>query len=235
MGDATRSEKIRVLIIEDHVSLAENLFEFLGDQRYVLDFASDGLTGLHLIATNAYDIIVLDVMLPGIDGFELCRRVRADLKCTVPIILLTAKDTIEDKAVGFSRGADDYLAKPFDMRELEMRIGALNRRRHTVADALTAEDVRYHPGTLQVSLQDGRGVTLSGISATIFELLIRAYPSYVPYEVISERLWGPHDDPHALRTHVYSLRKNLKAAFSRDMIKTLHGRGYSLQPKAEGA
>jgi len=117
--------KLRVLIVEDHIALADNLYEFLGEQHYILDFAADGLTGLHLAATNDYDIIVLDVMLPGINGFEICRRLRDDLKSNVPILLLTAKDTLDDKVTGFSYGADDYLTKPFDMKELELRISAL--------------------------------------------------------------------------------------------------------------
>lgn len=223
--------KARILIVEDNISLAANLSEFLSHDSYILDFAADGLMGLHLMATNVYDVIVLDVMLPGIDGFELCRRVREDLKSTVPIILLTAKDSIEDKSTGFARGADDYLTKPFDLRELEMRIKALSRRRlRNSDDVITAEDVQYQPGTLSVSLRDGTNLTLTGTAATLFEMLIRAYPSYVPYETLSERVWGEDGDAHLLRTHVYALRKNLRTTFARDMIETFHGRGYRLLP-----
>lgn len=225
------NEKARVLIVEDNIALAENLSEFLGNAPYILDFAADGLTGLHLIATNVYDVIVLDVMLPGIDGFELCRRVREDLKSVVPIILLTAKDSIDDKSCGFARGADDYLTKPFDMRELNMRINALSRRGvRAVNGVITAEDVQYQPGTLCVSVRGGQSLTLTGAAATLFEMLMRAYPSYVPYEMLSERLWGEDGDAHSLRTHVYTLRKSLRTAFARDMIETFHGRGYRFLP-----
>ncbi len=122
-------DRIRLLLVEDHVALAQNLSEYFSDQRYVLDFASDGLTALHLIATNDYDVIVLDVMLPGLSGFEVCRRLRSDIQCGTPVILMTAKDQLDDKEQGFTLGADDYLVKPFNLRELQLRVEALHRRR----------------------------------------------------------------------------------------------------------
>lgn len=109
------ADGIRMLIVEDHVALAENLFEYFDQQRYILDFAPDGLTALHLLATNQYDVIVLDVMLPGVSGYEICRRIRTDLKCNTPVIMMTAKDQLQDKEQGFSQGADDYLVKPFNL------------------------------------------------------------------------------------------------------------------------
>lgn len=226
-------DKLRVLIVEDNIPLAENLFEFLGDEAYALDFAADGPGGLRLIAANDYDVIVLDVMLPGMNGFELCRRVRQDLNLKMPIIMLTAKEAIDDKARGFNSGADDYLTKPFDLRELQMRINALARRGSPRPDTLIADDIEYLPGTVQVRASDGRVLNLSGTGATLFEALIRAYPNYVPYDTLCEHVWGTEGDPHVLRTHIYSLRKNLKAAFGRAMIHTLHGRGYALKPSAE--
>lgn len=111
---------MRLLIVEDQVDLAENLFEFLGEDRYELDFAADGLTALHLLATNAYDVIVLDLMLPGVSGFQICKRVREDLECDTPIIMVTARSALQDKEQGFAHGADDYLVKPFELRELQL-------------------------------------------------------------------------------------------------------------------
>src|SRR3546814_93927 len=104
---------IRMLIVEDHAGLATNLLEFFDNERYILDFASDGLTALHLIATNEYDVIILDVMLPGLSGFEICRRIRNDLHRSTPVIIMTSKDQLRDKEEGFTVGADDYLVKPF--------------------------------------------------------------------------------------------------------------------------
>nr|MBF0682485.1 response regulator transcription factor [Pseudomonas sp.] len=157
--------KLRVLIVEDHMALAENLFEFLGEQDYALDFASDGSTALHLLSTNEYDVIVLDVMLPGLSGFDLCQRIRTDLQCATPIIMMTAKDRIEDKAHAFSLGADDYLVKPFHLRELALRIHALHRRRQGVESVLRAGNVSFDPGTLQVQVGTSEPLQLSGTAA----------------------------------------------------------------------
>lgn len=222
---------MRLLVVEDHVALAQNLFEYFGEQRYVLDFASDGLTALHLVATNEYDVIILDVMLPGLSGFEVCRRVRSDLGCTTPIILMTAKDQMKDKEQGYGFGADDYLVKPFDLRELQLRVEALYRRRAGGAKAalLQAPGVSFDPGSLQVRMQDGTALELSGTAARIYEALIRAYPDFLSYEQLCNKVWGEREvDMNTLRTHVYALRKQLHDGFDVDMIKTLHGRGYRL-------
>lgn len=227
-------KKIRVLIVEDNTALAENLFEFLGEDRYVLDFASDGLTALHLAATNAYDVIVLDVMLPGISGFKLCQRIREDLHCSAPIIFMTAKDQIDDKVSGFETGGDDYLVKPFNLRELALRINALHRRQQDADSRLCAAGVSYDPGTLKVYVDDYPALELSGTAARIFETLIRVYPNLVTYEELQNQLWGVDEvDMNTLRTHVYALRKRLQEAFHCPLIKTLRGRGYRLVPPGQ--
>ncbi|SHH84673.1 response regulator transcription factor [Pollutimonas bauzanensis] len=231
-------DRIRLLLVEDHVALAQNLSEYFSDQRYVLDFASDGLTALHLIATNDYDVIVLDVMLPGLSGFEVCRRLRSDIQCGTPVILMTAKDQLDDKEQGFTLGADDYLVKPFNLRELQLRVEALHRRRAGGAKAalLQAPGVSFDPGTLQVHTDNGAALELSGTAARIFEALIRAYPDFLSYEQLRDRVWGEREaDMNTLRTHVYALRKQLQDGFHLSMIKTLHGRGYRLIPPPKAA
>lgn len=228
------AEQIRVLIVEDNTALAENLFEFLGETRYVLDFATDGLTALHLAATNPYDVIVLDVMLPGVSGFDVCQRIREDLHCTAPIIFVTAKGEIDDKISGFTKGGDDYLVKPFNLSELALRIDALHRRRQGVDNRLQAHGVGYDPGTLKVHVEGHPALELSGTAARIFEALIRAYPNLVTYEALQDQLWGADAvDMNTLRTHVYALRKHLQGAFQRPLVKTLRGRGYRLVPPGE--
>jgi DNA-binding response OmpR family regulator len=224
-------ERIRLLVVEDHVALATNLFEYFGTQPYILDFASDGLSALHLIATNEYDVIVLDVMLPGISGFEICRRMRCDVHCATPVILMTAKDQLQDKELGFSFGADDYLVKPFNLRELQLRIEALHRRHLGGANAATlhAPGITFNPGTLEVRTDNGMALELSGTAARIFEALIAAYPNFLSYEQLRDRVWGEREaDMNTIRTHVYALRKQLQDNFKTSMIKTLHGRGYRL-------
>lgn len=225
------NHSIRILIVEDHAGLATNLLEFFSDRRYVLDFASDGLTALHLIATNEYDVIILDIMLPGISGFDLCRRMREDLQCATPVIIMTSKDQLQDKEQGFNVGADDYLVKPFNLRELQLRVDALYRRKegYSTTTDISIPGIHFNPGTFVVSTADGRKLELSGTAARIFEELIKAYPNVLSYTEIQNRVWGEKEvDMNTLRTHVYSLRRLLQDTFSCPMIKTMHGRGYRL-------
>lgn len=229
MGLAT----LTLLFVEDHQPLAKNLAEFFDREPYITDFAGDGLTALHLLATKRYDVVVLDVLLPGVNGFTICKQVREQLQSNTPILMLTALDSIEDKTKGFGAGADDYLAKPFDMRELELRIQSLARRNQGSESHLVAGEVSYYPGTLTVKLADS-SVVLSGYSATLFEVLIRAFPNFVSYAELGKAIWGKDDgDEHTIRTHAYSLRKQLKQHLGRTLIKSIYGRGYQLDPSAE--
>lgn len=227
--------RIRVLVIEDNAALMANISEFLGDGPYALDFASDGLVALHLVTTNPYDVIVMDIMLPGMSGFVLCQRIRNDLHCATPIIMMTAKDHIDDKVTGFSQGADDYLVKPFHLKELAVRIQALHRRGTAGVSLMRAGSVEFEPGTLRIRMAGGPFLQLSGMSAHITEALIRAYPNFIAYEQLSHMLWGDKEvEPHTLRTHIYTLRKLLDEKLCANLIKTLHGRGYRLSPPDEG-
>ena len=230
----TEKPRLRVLIVEDHKALAENLFEFLSENAYCLDFAYDGLTALHLVSVNPYDVIVLDIMLPGLSGLQICERIRNDLQCNTPILFMTARDAIEDKTSGFLRGGDDYLVKPFDMREIELRIQALSRRGLNTQDEINAGSICFNTGTLMVSLNHGKKVELSGSNARLFESLTQAYPHFVSHEDLSHTVWGIDDiDLHTLRTHIYNLRKLLKETLGHSLIKTLRGRGYRLVPPEE--
>jgi DNA-binding response OmpR family regulator len=227
---------LRLLVIEDQVDLAENLFEFLGEDRYSLDFAADGLTALHLLATQSYDVIVLDLMLPGINGYDICQRIRQDLQCQTPVILMTALSALSDKEKGFDCGADDYLVKPFELRELQLRIEALHRRHSPQRPVLTAGDMRFDPGTLEVELR-GSSTTLSGTPARLFELLVRAYPSFISHEALTDAVWGAQHgetEGNSLRTHIYTLRKSLQSGLGHGLVKTIHGRGYSLEVPVTG-
>ncbi|GAA5231701.1 response regulator transcription factor [Verticiella sediminum] len=227
-------QSVRVLIVEDNVALSANIAEFLADKDFVLDFAADGLTALHLLARNTYDVIVMDVMLPGPSGFAVCRRVREDLACRTPIILMTAKDQLEDKERGFAGGADDYLVKPFHLRELEMRIDALYRRSRPAEAVLQRGAVSFEPGTLKLRVGADKEVQLSGMAAELIELLVRAHPAFVSHEELSHALWGERIvEPHTLRTHVYMLRKLLQDKVGDPLVKTVHGRGYRLDVPGE--
>ncbi|AUN94688.1 response regulator transcription factor [Pseudazoarcus pumilus] len=220
----------RVLIVEDQSALAANLEEFFDAADYTLDFAADGLTALHLLATQQYDVVVLDVMLPAVSGFEICRRIREDLRSKVPVIFMTARGQLNDKEEGFGVGGDDYLVKPFALRELQLRIDALARRDTGGRDGvLHAGRVSFDPDTL-IARVAGRGeVMLGGTAARIFERLVREHPRIVTHEALSTAIWGTDDgDPHTLRTHIYVLRRTLDAAFGASLVDTVHGRGYRL-------
>ena len=231
------SKRLRLLIVEDHVALTQNLVDFFDDERYVLDFASDGLTALHLVATNKYDVIILDIMLPGLGGFEICRRLREDLHCHTPVIMMTAESQLESKQQGFEQGADDYMVKPFHLKELQLRVDALHRRSSGgEAQRLQAGEISFDLGSLMVQVEGQPPIELSGMAARIFEVIIRAYPSFVAYEELHSKLWGDREiDLKVLRTHVYTLRKQLQNSFGQPLIKTLHGRGYRLAPAEKDA
>jgi DNA-binding response OmpR family regulator len=131
MPDEIRN--VSVLLIEDHRDIAESIVDFLEPRGFSVDYAADGITGLHLAVTNRYDVIVLDIMLPGADGLMVCRKLRDDARRDTPVLMLTARDTLEDKISGLEAGADDYLVKPFEIRELEARLrscGGIAAPRH---------------------------------------------------------------------------------------------------------
>lgn len=220
----------RLLVVEDEQNLASNIAEYFESSPFEMDFAADGLTALHLLSTRSYDLVVLDLMLAGVSGYDICRRIRSDLKSSVPVIMTTAKGTLPDKEQGFECGTDDYLVKPFDLRELELRIEALLRRGKGVGDTLSAGPVRFDPDRLEVSVGDCPSLELTGIAARLFEALVRSHPRYLDHETLSEVAWGRGDvDPHTLRTQVYALRQQLQRAFRANLIHTVHGRGYRLE------
>ncbi|MDT8310409.1 MAG: response regulator transcription factor [Methylophaga sp.] len=228
------AKPLNILIVEDQVALAENIFEFFEDISYELDFAADGLTALHLLATHDYDVIVLDIMLPGPSGYEICQRVRKDLQKQTPIIMVTAKGTLPDKEEAFGLGADDYLVKPFDLRELQLRIEALSRRQQVITNVKTIGKLRFEPGRLMLSYGEVAKVELSGIAARIVEALFNAHPQYLSHEDLSQQIWGNAGvETHTLRTHIYSLRQILQRSLGYNLIKTMHGRGYRLQTPEE--
>lgn len=219
-----------VLIVEDHSDLAANIGDYLEAGGFVVDFATDGLSALGLAADNRYDAVVLDIMLPGIDGYEVCRRLRRQLGLDIPVIMLTARDTLDDKLAGFDQGADDYLVKPFAMQELEARLLAMIRRRRGELDsgALQIADLCYDPSTLRVT-RAGQSLKLSPIALRMLRLLMREAPKLVTREQLETEVWG-HDipDSDALRSHLYSLRKIIDKPFEEQLLHTIPGVGYKL-------
>jgi len=219
-----------VLLVEDHRDIAEMVVEFLEQRGYAVDFAGDGVTGLHLAVTNDYDVIVLDLMLPGIDGITLCRKLRQEARRDTPLLMLTARDTLDDKLTGLEAGADDYLVKPFEIRELEARVRTLLRRhRGAVArEAYTVGDLTLDTATLRVT-RAGQALTLTPIGIKLLTALMRASPRVVSRQQLEREVWGDLlPDSDTLRSHLYNLRKVIDKPFGRPLLHTIAGAGYRL-------
>jgi len=219
-----------LLLIEDHHDIAEMVFNYLEQSGYTVDYAADGLTGLHLAVTNDYDLIILDLMLPGLDGLALCSRLRTDGRCDTPVLMLTARDTLDDKVAGLDAGADDYLTKPFELRELAARIGALLRRRRgqVAAEILSVADLRLDMGTLEVT-RAGQPLTLTPIGLKMLTVLMKASPRVVSRADLERQVWGETlPDSDTLRSHLYNLRKIIDKPFGAALLHTISGAGYCL-------
>lgn len=220
---------MRILLVEDNRDILANLADFLTLKGYSVDCAEDGLQGWQLASRNPYDLMVLDVMLPGIDGFSLCQRLREEARSSTPVIMLTARDTLDDRLQGFRSGADDYLLKPFALAELAARIEAVLRRSQGSAGrCLQVGDLRYDLDTLQVS-RAGRALKLNPLGLKILELLMRRSPAVVRRDALEEALWGDDvPDSDSLRSHIHQLRQIIDKPFDRPLLHTVHGVGFKL-------
>ena len=229
---------MRLLVIEDNRNLVANLFDYFEPRGHALDAAPDGVTGLHLATTQAFDAVLLDWMLPRMDGREVLRRLRTEHASSVPVIMLTARDELPDKVDGFRTGADDYLTKPFAMQELEVRLEALlarangrNRRR-----VLQVADLSLDLSTLEAT-RAGRPLHLYPACRKLLEVLMQASPAAVTRQRLEYALWGEEPpDGDMLRSHVYELRRSVDGPFDTKLIQTLPRVGYRLHAGgAEGA
>ena len=223
---------MHLLIIEDNPDLAANVSDYLEAKGHSVDNAGDGITGLHLAVTQDYDAIVLDVMLPGMDGFTLCRRLREEARRDTPVLMLTAMDALDDRVTGLEFGADDYAVKPFALRELEARLKALARRARgeTASAPLRVADLEFDPAQLRVRRGE-RSIELPPIALRILETLMRASPRVVRREILERAVWGDQPpDSDALRAHMHVLRSAVETAGEPVLLHTLRGIGYRLAP-----
>lgn len=220
---------MRILIIEDNSDLAANIYDYLEGHGHTADAAADGITGLHLAVTNDYDVIILDLTLPGMDGLSVCRKLRAEASSTIPVIMLTARDTLDDKLSGFDAGADDYLVKPFALPELGARLKALQRRNAgSTGHLLQVADLSFNTETLEAR-RSGKAITLTPTGLKILELLMRKSPQVVSRRDTEQAVWGDSPpDSDALRSHMHTLRAALDHPFDRKLIHTVHGIGFRL-------
>lgn len=220
---------MRILVIEDNRDILANILDYLQLKGFVVDCARDGLSGLHLAASGHYDLIVLDIMLPGIDGYQVCKRLREDGRNDVPILMLTARDALEDRLQGLRVGADDYLIKPFALSELVARIEAILRRsRGERKRELRVADLYYDLDTLQVSRGE-QVLKLNPLGLRLLAILMQKSPAVVRREVLEEALWGEDcPDSDSLRSHIHQLRQVMDKPFATSLLHTVHRVGYRL-------
>jgi len=220
---------MHLLVIEDSPDLVDNLCEYMETRGHTVDVAYDGLGGLRLALQNNYDALVLDLMLPGMDGLEVCARMREAGRGT-PVLMLTARDTLDNKLEGFDNGADDYMIKPFALPELEARLKAMARRARGehARRILRIADLSFDPDTLRVE-RDGKRIELPPIPLKILALLMRQSPRVVVRREIEREIWGDSPpDSDALRAHMHALRSAIDREFGRPLLNTVRGIGYQL-------
>lgn len=229
VASTTAKSNLRVLIVEDDLTIAGNLYSFLEVRGFVPDVAYDGRAALAMLRAQRFDAVVLDIGLPGLDGNAVLHALRTEQRSAVPVLVLTARDSLDDKLTGFSHGADDYLTKPFALLEVEARLLALIQRSRGV----TVEAVRsYGPLSMDTRTRDvtvnGQKVHLTRKASLIMESLMRDPGRVVSREELESTLWGtepPSSD--ALRSQVHLLRRALaEAGF--DGVETMHGTGWRL-------
>ena len=221
---------LHILVIEDQSSIAQNIADYMELKGHTLDFAVDGKQGLSLALENYYDVIVLDLMLPAMDGWEVCRHIRNQATRSIPIIMLTARDSLGDKVKGFELGADDYLTKPFALEELEVRCLAMSRRTQLQTEhAIVIGSLKIDRQQQAVTRHD-QEIALHQIPYSILLTLAEAYPRVVSRSELCQRIWGDDlTESDSLRSHVYQLRQAIDKPFDNAMIKTIHGVGFSLE------
>ncbi|SQD77350.1 response regulator transcription factor [Moritella yayanosii] len=220
---------MKILLVEDHQDIAGIIFDFFEIKGYTLDYAQDGVQGYELASHNFYDLIILDIQMPRMDGLTVCQKLREQGDDT-PILMLTARDTREDTLAGFDCGADDYLIKPFDLDILAARIQALHRRRSgkNAAKVLTFQELSLDLNT-HIAARNGCNFELNPTQFTILKLLMMRSPEIVTKNEIINAIWG-EDEPEGdiLRSHIYQLRNQVDKPFQHHYIKTLSKIGYQL-------
>jgi DNA-binding response OmpR family regulator len=224
------TNNLRILVIEDNRDLSTEIVDFLVAGGNAVDAALDGITGLHMAIVNEYDAIALDLMLPGMDGMVLCKKLRQEAAKATPILILTARDSLEDKIAGLEAGADDYMVKPAELREMEARLKALSRR-----GTARATNQKLRVGDLTLD-QEGRSLyrgdirlDLPPIPYKILEILMERSPQVVKREELEQLIWNnTRPDSDALRAHMHVLRTLIDKPFDKELLHTIWGVGYQL-------
>ncbi|MBQ25498.1 response regulator transcription factor [Alcanivorax sp.] len=230
-------KNLSILLVEDHRQLAQTVLEYLEQEGASVDYAGNTRLARELVQEHHYDLMLLDVMLPGEDGYSFCQYLRKELALDMPVVFMTARDQLEDKLEGFDRGGDDYIVKPFALPELSARVTALVRRqrKEVTANTLQIADLELDPARQEVR-RDGQLLKLSPTAFRILRILMRESPKVVSREQLEHELWGDLvPDSDALRSHLYNLRKAVDKPFEHALLNTLPGVGFSIQAAPETA
>ncbi|MGB3726122.1 MAG: response regulator transcription factor [Glaciecola sp.] len=222
--------KMRVLLVEDNQAIAAQIIGFLEGHSWEVDYAGTGKLGVQLALEHTFDVIVLDLNLPDIDGLQVCSEIKSQANANIPILMLTARDAFEDKVKGFGNGADDYLTKPFDLRELALRCEAMARRPNLhetteIREGLLVLNTRAHKAQW-----NNETFKVTKVGFTLLLKLLQEYPYPVSRSDLIQHVWG--DEPpesNALKSHIYALRKVTEKAAGRQVLHTISNIGYQLK------
>ncbi|NOU49269.1 response regulator transcription factor [Pseudoalteromonas sp. JBTF-M23] len=223
---------LTVLLVEDDRDLAATVVDYFALENAYCDHASDGALALNLIERHIYDVIILDLNLPRVSGLQVCEHIRHK-GIDTPILMLTAKDTLEDKLMGFEKGADDYLVKPFAMAELIVRTQVLAKRKSGQVAKLTVKDLELDIKQQEV-YRDGQLLSLSPIGTKIVELLMRESPNVVSRKKIIQTVWA--DDPpdsNSLKVHMFHIRKEIDAPHREKLVHTITSKGFAIKSSGD--
>ena len=219
---------LNVLLVEDDIDLAATLVQYLELENIRCDHASNGVSGLHFMRSNRYDSLLLDINLPRLDGLSVCQQLRAEGDDT-PVLMLTARDQLNDKIEGFKAGTDDYLVKPFELEELLVRVRALAKRRSNQSRVLRCADLTMNLDSKMVE-RAGQALKLSPIGWRLLEILLRASPQVLSRSELENALWGDEPpDSNSLKVHIFNLRKAIDSEFEGPLLQTVSGQGFALR------
>jgi len=219
-----------VLIVEDNNELAGQLGDYLTGRGFIIDFACDGRTAINLLSDHKFDVVVLDLMLPDIDGLSVCQYIKQKLTIVIPVLMLTARDSLTEKLAGFGVGADDYLTKPFALEEVHVRCLALAKRKELHQSNCISIGDMIIDFSKHIVKRAGIELSLSSTDFSILKVLAEAYPDAVNKRHLAEAVWGDNlPETDAVRSHIYTLRNVLDKPFSYPLIKTIHGIGFKLE------
>ena len=221
---------MHLLLLEDNLAVARSLGEYLEAKGCTVDYAYSGRACLEFAKAQPYDVLILDIAMPGLNGLDACATIRSTLQITTPVLFLTARDTLEDKLTGFRVGADDYLVKPYSPEELLCRLQALNARgpRRDIGVQVFGElAINYSQQTVT---RKGKQIKLTDTQFRLLALLCKNSPEIVSKDMLEKSVWQdelPESD--VLRTHMYRLRNLIDKPFDKPLIKNIHGKGYRLE------